>query len=289
LAFKLLTGKEPFAADQPEDRVAKLLEGMVTDPRIFEPRLSEKFSKLMLSCLAADAKLRPAPADLLNQFNNLLATGACFAGADEVKIFTERSAAYHKQQQSRERLWLWWRKHGKVVAVAMVGAVVLMTLMLSPKKERITEKTTPLEVLNYYFTAIKTVDVSLMDETVYRAKNSLSDIMGNIHVINATQKANQFKQSNEDAIKVVIEGFELKKERETAAVADYKVKYMIKFVSSQEINHLTREDWFHLNPVGKKWRITQINIVKQKRWIKKLTPPAPQQKNENENVQVLEP
>lgn len=291
LAYKLLTGHDPFAANRPEDRAAKLLEGIVTDPRIFEPRLSEKISQLIQSCLAADAKLRPHPVALAQQFNTMLADGACFASADEVKIFTERSAAHHKKQQSRERLWFWWRKHGRVATIITIGVTVLLTLMLVPKEERISEKATPWEVLNYYFTAIKTVDVSLMDETIHKAKNSLTDIMGNIHVINVSRKANRFVQGDEDenAIKVTIEGFEVTNKHETATAADYNVKYTLKFITAQEINYLAREDRFHLNPVGKKWRITRIDIYKEKRWTKKLISPASKKKIENENIEVLEP
>lgn len=272
LAYKLFTGKEPFAADEPEDRAAKLVKGLVVNPRIFEPRLSEKLSQLILSCLAVEPRKRPTPEQLGKEYAALLAQGEGLVSAAAIKQFKAKSELYQKKQQSRERRWLWWRKHWMAVAAVTVVLVLLLSFFLTPKNSRITKETTPLEVVNYYFEGIKTVNVSLIDDTLYKVKDNLSEIMANIHVINATRKAAEYNIAGENAIKVVLEEFKLTKERETATAAQYKADYTIKLIAADEVNYLSREDRFYLNPVRKKWRITKITNLKQKRWTEKLIP-----------------
>jgi serine/threonine protein kinase len=275
LAYRLLTGEAPFAAAQPEDRSAKVIAGMVIDPRNIQPRLSEAFSRLISACLAVEPQRRPTTGELLHELDTLVSQKKCLAATEEVALFEEKAALYRKRQQSQERFRLWWRKQG-LTWCGIVGAIVILGLTIfAPRETTLSPRTTPDTVINYYFKAIRTVNVSLLDETIHRTKNDLSDIISNIHVINTSRKANEMRLNGADAIKIEIEGLSLNKEQATAAMVVYQAKYKIKFVMAGEIEYLSREDRFKLTPVRRVWRITKIDKLKEKRWTIKLKPQPP--------------
>ncbi|MGD8399528.1 MAG: protein kinase [Bacillota bacterium] len=269
LAYRLLTGEAPFAAAQPEDRAAKVIAGLVIDPRNIQPQLSEVCSRLLMSCLAVEPQRRPTMAELLRQWKALVSQKKCLAPAEEVTLFEEKAALYRKRQQSRARFWLWWRKYGLIWSGISGAVLILLLTILAPKQTTLSSRTTPDQVVNYYFQAIRTVNVPLLDETIHRTKNDLSDIISNIHVINATRKANEMQFNGENAIKVQVEMLNLQKERATSTAVVYHVKYRLKFDMANEINFLSREDRFRLTSVRRVWRITKINVLKQKRWSRK--------------------
>jgi serine/threonine protein kinase len=272
LAYRLLTGEAPFAAAQPEDRAAKVIAGMVIDPRNLQPKLSAALSRLISASLSIEPGRRPAAAELLRQLKALAAEKNCLASDEEVALFEERALLNRKRQQSRERFQLWWRKYGLTWCGVGGAALILLLTFLAPRKTVLTSQTTPDQVVDYYFQAIRTVDVSLLDETIHRTKNDLSEIVSNIHVINASRKANEMNLGGEDAIKIQIAALKIKKERVTAETVVYLVNYRINFVMANEIQYLSREDRFKLTPVRQVWRITQINKLKERRRTKKITP-----------------
>jgi hypothetical protein len=275
LAYRLLVGVAPFAAAKPEDQAAKVLEGMVIDPRNMQPRLSAKLSRLILDCLAVTPQKRPDTVNLLQRLEEMAGREECLADPETLAVFQEKAAVYRKQQQSRERLRLWWRKYGISSCVALAVVIVLAAMLFSPKKSILTPRTTPLAVLYYYFKGITTVDVTMIDDTVYRAKNDLSEVVGNIHVINVTQKANQVAMSGDAAIKIKVEGLKIKKESETTGLVVYNVRYNVEFDMRKERQYLARHDRFSLSRVYKVWRITKIKKLQEKRWSEKITPAEP--------------
>jgi hypothetical protein len=275
LAYRLLTGEAPFAAVQPEDRAAKVITGILIDPRNIQPQISEAFSRLILACLAVEPQRRPTTAELLQQLGTLFNQKKCLAAAAEAALYEGKAVLYRKRQKSQEQFRLWWRKHGLTWCGIGGAVVILLLIFLAPKHSTLSPRTTPAEVINYYFKAVRTVDVSLLDETIYKTKNDLSDILSNIHVINATRKANEMQLGGKDAISIQMEALNLKKEQATAAAVVYQAKYKVKFVMTNEINYLSREDRFELTPVHRVWRITKITILKQKRWNQKIAVPKP--------------
>jgi hypothetical protein len=275
LAYRLLTGEAPFAAARPEDRAAKVIAGMVIDPRNIQPRLSAAFGRLILTCLAPEPQRRPATGELLRQLETLMNQKGCLASAQEVALFEGKAAQYRKRQQAQERFQLWWRKYGLTWCAVGGGSIILILTFFAPKKTTITRRTTPDQVVNYYFKAIRTVNVPLLDETVHRAKNDLSDIISNIHVINATRQAAETRIGGPNAIEIKIESLNLKKELATAKIVTYRAKYRIKFIMANQINYLTRDDRMRLTPVRRIWRITRIAILKQQRRTQKLAAPQP--------------
>jgi hypothetical protein len=263
LAYRLLTGEDPFRAGKSEDRAAKILEGMTIDPRNLECRLSEALSRMIMNCLAPDPNQRPKIATLVGELDGLIQGNQYQATPEAAGLFEEKAAVNRRRQLSREKIWMWWRKYG-VTALITVAVIAVFVLMgMNRGAPRITSRNKPLEVLNYYFKGIRDVDVSLMDETLYKAKNSLSDTIGNIHVINVSRKANELNMKD-DAIKVTVEGLTLEKKAETDESVVYGAKYTVKFTMPAQIQYIERQDEFTLRPVRKVWRINGIKVLKSK-------------------------
>jgi hypothetical protein len=263
LAYRLLTGEDPFRAGKSEDRAAKILEGMTIDPRNFECRLSGALSRMIMNCLAPDPNQRPKIATLVGELDGLIQGNQYQATPEVAGLFEERAVVNRRRQQSREKIWMWWRKYGVTALITVAVIAVLVLMGMNRGTPRITSRNKPLEVLNYYFKGIRDVDVSLMDETLYKAKNSLSDTIGNIHVINVSRKANELNMKD-DAIKVTVEGLTLEKQAETAESVVYSAKYIVKFIMPAQMQYIDRDDQFTLRPVRKVWRITGIKVLRSK-------------------------
>jgi hypothetical protein len=263
LAYRLVTGEDPFRAGKSEDRAAKILEGMMIDPRNLEYRLSESFGRIIINCLTPDPSKRPETAELIRELAEMIQDNRCIAPPKAARLFEEKAASNRKRQQSRERLWMWWRKFGFTVLISVAVIAVLFVIGMNRGKPTITSQTTPAEVLNYYFQGIRDVNVSLMDETLYKAKNNLSDTIGNIHVINVSRKANEMNMKD-DAIKVTVEGLTLEKKAKTAESEVYRAKYTVKFAMPAQVQYIDRDDQFTLRPVRKVWRITGIKVLRSK-------------------------
>jgi serine/threonine protein kinase len=263
LAYRLLTGEDPFYAEKSEDRAAKIINGMMVEPRNIEHRLSEPFSRMIAGCLDPDPQKRPKTVTIIHDLEALIQNRQCLAAPETARLFKEKAASNRKRQQSKEKLWMWWRKFGFTVLITVAVVIVFFAMGMNRGRATITSKTKPVEVLNYYFKAIRKVDVSLMDETLHKAKNSLSDTLGNVHVINVSQKANQFDMKD-DMIKVTVEGLTLDKQVETDASVVYNAKYTVKFATPVQLQYIERQDVFTLRPVRKVWRITEIKVLKKK-------------------------
>ena len=139
-------------------------------------------------------------------------------------------------------------------------------MFLGSKPEpTITAATTPSEVLNYYFEGVKKVDVLLVDEAIHKAKNNLSQIVSNIHVINTTNKAaDPLAVANQ--IKIDVEDLRVEKLSEKPKEVKYRVDYRIKITASRVVEYLERNDEYLLEPVKGVWRITDIKVLHQKNW-----------------------
>jgi hypothetical protein len=263
LAYRLVTGEDPFRTEKSEDRAAKILEGMMSDPRDLEYRLSESLSRLIVNCLAPDPKKRPETAALIRELDTLIQNNQCLAAPEVARLFEEKAVANRRRQQAKEKIWMWRRKFGFTVVISVAVIAVLFVMGMNRGKPTITSQTTPAEVLHYYFQGIRDVNVSLMDETLHKAKHNLSDTIGNIHVINMSRKANELNMKD-DAIKVTVEGLTLERKAKTAESEVYHVKYTVKLAMPAQVQYIDRDDEFTLRPVRKVWRITGIKVLKSK-------------------------
>lgn len=271
-AYHLLTGMEPYAAATSEEKVAKILRTSVIPLNDRKPEISSLLNKLIISCLNKDPLKRPKVENLISQLTKLLEDQAITVSEAEAKKNQERANLNLKKFKFWEYLWLWFRKYGKVTVICL-GIFLILTWMFwgSKPKPTITTAATPDKVINYYFEGVKTINVQLVDEAVHKAKNDLSQMVSNIHVLNTTNKA-AAPGSTKYLIKITIEGLKLEKLSEKPEEVKYHVDYRVKINAPKVVEYLERNDEFILKPVKKIWRITTIKVLDQKNWKEKVKP-----------------
>ena len=266
VAYNLLTGVEAYSAATQEDKTAKILRGSVISLNDFKPEISAGLNKLIISCLNKNPLKRPKVENLILELTRLMEDQMVTVSELEAKKLQERAGINLKKFQFQETIWLWFRKYGKITGISIGIIIIVAWFFLGSKPEpTITAATTPTQVLNYYFEGVQKVDVLLVEEAIHKAKNNLSQMVSNIHVINTTNKAAD-PRSVANQIKIVLEDLRMEKLSEKREEVKFRVDYRIKISASRVVEYLERSDEYILGPVKGVWRITDIKILQQKNW-----------------------
>lgn len=265
-AYRLITGVEPYRAGTPEEKVAKIQRGSVIPPNDLNPEIGPLLNKMILSCLNKNYLKRPKIESLITQLTKLLENQELTLPETEARKQRERAEKNRTKFKLRESLWLWFRKYGKIVGIGLGGVIIFIGIYFGSKpKPTITASTRPDQVVNYYFEGIRTINVSLMDEVTYKSKNTLTDFISMVHVINATIRSTA-PTSIEGLTKIEIEGLELEKISEKPEEVKYRAGYRLKVIRPQLIEYMERREVLSLRPVRKVWRITDIELLLNKHW-----------------------
>lgn len=266
IAYQLLTGAEAYPAAAQEDKAAKILRGNVISLNDLKPEISLGLNKLIISCLNKDPLKRPKVESLISELTKLLENQMVTISETEFKKQQERAGRNRKKFKFQESIWLWFRRYGKIAGVTLGIIIVFIWLFLGSKPEpTITAATTPTQVINYYFEGVEKVNVLLVDEAIHKAKNNLSQMVSNIHVLNTTNKATAPGDTG-NQIKVDVEGIKIEKLSEKPEEVKFQVDYRVKITAPRVIEYLERNDEYILKPVKKVWRITNIKVLQQKNW-----------------------
>lgn len=263
LAYELLTGRSPYNAVKSEDYTAQILRGKVASARDYRPQMSQELDRLISRVLSGDPEKRPPLEELISKLSQYMADGTCEARADEITQYAGKAARHRRRHQSRERVWLWFRKHGTVtisiVAVVVTGFFLMTGFRTKPV---LTVATTPSEVVNYYFNGVRQVNVPLVAETLHRAKNSLEDVVANVHVLNMQAMA---YTTGQERLKISIDNLQIEKLLETDKEVKYRVGYWFRINLPEKDQLMRRVDEFTLRPVKKVWKITDIKVLSEDR------------------------
>ncbi|WP_152344607.1 protein kinase domain-containing protein, partial [Mycobacterium tuberculosis] len=263
VAYELLTGRSPYNAVKPEDRTAQILRGKVAPARDYQPQLSRELDLLISSTLAVEPERRPSLDQLMAKLSQWVADGSCEAPAAETAQYAMAAARNRRRHQSRERAWLWFRRHGTVTLAILAVVVVGYFLMTGFRAEPVvTRETPPLEVVRYYFDGIRRVNVPLVSETLHRAKNSLEDVVANIHVLNMQGLA---YNTGKEGLKLIVDNLGIELLTETETEVRYQVSYVFRIVMPEKEQVMQRVDEFTLRPVKKVWKITDIKVLREER------------------------
>jgi len=265
-AYHLITGMEPYQAETLEERVAKIVRGSVISLNDHKSEVGPLLNKLILSCLNRNHLKRPKVESLITQLTKLLENNEVVIPEAEAKKQQERGEINRTRFKCKESVWLWFRKYGKIVGIGLGITILFLGMYFGSKpKPTITPATKPDQVVNYYFEGIKTINVSLMDEATYKSKNTLTDFISMVHVINASLRSTS-PAAVEDLAKVVINGLKLEKILDKPEEIKYRAEYQLEVIRPQAIEYLERKEELNLKPIKKVWRITDIQLLFNKHW-----------------------
>jgi serine/threonine protein kinase len=292
LAYRLLTDQDPFLAATPSERLDKILKLGVLSPKDIKPELSNRLNLLIIRCISSDPQKRPSLDELKAELTYLLEEDNLIVDDNEVREYQEKALANRRRYQTKERFRLWFRKYGIATTITFAAiAFFILTWVGSQSKPLITAKDKPSKVLACYFKGVQNLDVTLVDQTLHKAKNSFSDMVTNLYVINKTQQGMTYSIKNN----IKLDYLELKIQplAHSRQQVKYKANYTLRVALTNQIQYIKREDTVILQPIRKVWRITQIVVSKEKRWSTKfvnpeaqtqkegLTSPTPMETNDN--------
>ncbi len=133
ILYEMLTGRPPFAAENPLDTLMQVLSREPALPRRLNPRVPRALELICLKCLAKSADDRYASADEL---------------ADDLDRFCRGEAVAVRPPNPFERIWSWSRREpalaSRVTALAIFYLVELVNFALGTVPARFHEQITVL-------------------------------------------------------------------------------------------------------------------------------------------------
>jgi hypothetical protein len=271
LAYRWLTGIDPFQAKTLPARLEKISRVEINEPRNLQPLLSPEMNRLLMSCLAQKPENRPNPEQVLNELEALVAAGHCTLSDAETEGYREDASRNLKRFGQHQKMKELFRRYYKATLVGLlILAVVIYITMAGQRKNVITEKTTPYEVATIYYYSVGALNVPLMRETVYGFKNGLEDITTQMYVNSRMQNMISGLTRSKEKTVAEVTGLKIDRLNEGKSGAAYRAAYTLSYYTPVRIDSYQRIDRLTLRPVGKIWRITGIKNITSKHTQKKV-------------------
>lgn len=259
LAYRLLSGKDPFQTNTLEDRIAKILRSKIISLKDQQPQLSEDLCQLIMDCLTKPAKQRPTVTLLIGKLTVIINTGNYQISDEAALEYAGKAKGNLKKYWFQEGFWLWFRRYG-LITIVITGLILFFLgfALTMQGKHYLTPHTPPEKVVNYYYKSIITLNTQLQDETLYWVKkrsafgdeiNTLSIFWGKGYFTNLTYTEFHGRMLMRNKTK-----------------AKYRAEYILWVQVEDTFQNIQRMEILTLRPIRRVWRITGIQVLKEKRW-----------------------
>jgi hypothetical protein len=264
IAYQLMTGADPFEAPTQEERVTRIMQGSIIEPRDHVPEITPAFAQLIMACLQPEPARRPNVDEMAATMQRLKEEEGFLQKGEAVKSGAKETKR-RQRHEARERFFFTLRRYQ--TGIVFCGIILLLLgilFVLSPRsKPYLTTKDSPEQVLRYYFEAVTEINPALAIETLSTEKNSYQTLVDNLHVMNQMNRA--YSNSNRYAIRPEFENLRIEKIGETATNARFRASYVLKLSYPIKDEFTQRVDEYTLEPSANHiWRITAIRVLEQK-------------------------
>lgn len=266
LAYWLFGGDDPFRAKSPEDRVEKIMKSNVIQLKDLQPKLDQRLSRSIMDCLDPLPQKRPTTEGLIKQLTVMMDEGSYQVSDQAAEAYTEKARNNRKKYQFIEGFQLWFKKYRIPVYISLAIVLFLALILSTRQKSILNVHTTPGAVVDYYYQGIKTLDPTLVNETLYKVKKeaSFDEMVVNLYVLSRGRQ--YMSRSTQDTIIVSFPELKIAKLTQNTVSSSYRAEYTLKIHSINKINYIQRTEELTLKPIRKIWRITGIRVIREKRW-----------------------
>jgi serine/threonine protein kinase len=266
LAYQLLGGEDPFKANSPEERVEKIIKTNVIHLRDLQPKISQRLSQIIMDCLSPVPQKRPTVPGLIEQLTVMISEGNYQVSDQTAEAYTEKARNNRKKYQRVMDFQLWFKKYRVPIYISLAIVLFIGIVLGTRQKSVLKVNTSPRTVVDYYYRGIKTLDPMLVNETLYKVnkKVSFDDMVVNLYVLS---KGRQYmNRTNQDTVIVSFPEFKMMQLTRNKNSTSYRTDYTLKIYTTNQINCIQRTEELTLNPIRKIWRITNIRVIREKRW-----------------------
>lgn len=277
LAYQLLGGEDPFRAMTPEDRIEKIIGSKVLNLRDLQPKIDPRLSRSIMDSLDPSPQKRPTIGSLIEQLTMMISEGSYQVSDQAMEAYTEKALNNRKKYRFIEGFRIWFKKYQIPVYISLAVSLMLVLILGTRQKSVLTVHTLPRTVVDYYYQGIKNLDSALVSETLYKVNKraSFDDMVINLYVLSRTRQ--YLSRSPQDTIIVSFPKFRMTRFAQNSLSAGYRADYILKINSIDRIDFIQRTEELTLQPIHKIWRITGIQVIREKRWTEKaVSSPLPQ-------------
>lgn len=169
LAYRLLTGRAPYSAENTEELHERIREAKVLPPKLAVPELKEELSDLISRSFKAEEQVT------LEEWQQQLSTCAEDGYLREVSDaerarLEEAAERFSKSSEAGFRRQVFFRKNWKTMLI-VAGVVVIVgavggSILKNALKPRITVGMAPEQVVHLYYTSMNTFNSQAMQDCV---------------------------------------------------------------------------------------------------------------------------
>ncbi|MFW6030569.1 MAG: protein kinase domain-containing protein [Halanaerobiales bacterium] len=267
--YYLLTGESPFKEENKSDLVHDILNLSVIEPIYINTSISQALNNLLMKSLYRERENRLKTwDDFLEEFRKVKANGLSANNVEEEENKKKASRILKKSDRKRKAK-LFWRDRWKTIAIGIVIiAGILMINSMGGREDIITEETTAIDVVSYFYQAIDQKDSELLKETNTVELGRLERMVAESYVIEAMQSAYDYElntQAREGLFGVndlYIE--DISTENKKIYKANYTFYYKLnpqpdQVQESEIIRHdVDMEDMLFLKKINDIWRIVNL-------------------------------
>ena len=279
LAYRLLCGEDPFEAGTPEDRVEKIMKAGMMDLRDLQPKISPRLSRSVMDCLNPAPQKRPTINSLIEQLQQMIDEGNFQVSDEAAENYRVKARRNLEKYQLGQIIKQWFKKYQIPVYVSLAILLTVGFIFLTRPKGVLTVNTPPTKVVDYYYHGIKTLDAILIGETLYKVKKeaSFDDLVTNLYISNRTRQ--YMSHTVQDTIIISFPEFKVTRLSKGKLMNRFQAEYLLKIDSGDnQIVYIKRNEVLTVKPVRKIWRITNIQVIGEKRWTEKMKSPPPSQR-----------
>lgn len=277
LAYRLLGGEDPFSAKTSEERIDKIMKAGMLDLRDLQPKINPQLSQSVMDCLNPLPQKRPTIGTLIEQLQWMIAEGSCQISDEAAENYTEKARKNRIQYHFSQNVKRWYKKYKVPVYVSLAILLFLGLILATRPKGVLTVNTPPRMVVDYYYHGIQTLNPPLVGETLHKVNKqaSFDELVINLYVSNRTRQ--YVSQTAQDTITVSFPKLKITRLSHGTLMNRFQADYLLKIDSINEIINIKRTEELTVKPIRKIWRITNIRVIREKRWTEKVEPSPPPQ------------
>lgn len=259
ILYYFLTQTTIFTDQDKAKVLTKIQTEKILKVKALNHKISSELNKLIMEMLNKKQEKRP-------NLEVVLASLETIAEKNKLTLkfgsITQKSKPNKLVQNKRrnEKIKLFFRQSWKVLLFFVLVFGALIWSLFSGPKAAITEKNTPVEVVNYFYQGVANKNISLAQVAVDFELDQLERLIVESHVIEKMQSAYSSGDAEKE-IKRVYQLKNLKVKNLSAAANEYKfeVKYNFSYQNQSDNYNLEAKDQLLVKQVKGVWKIIKID------------------------------
>ncbi len=255
IIYYLVTGCLPFETEEKADLIDMILNSNPLEPRFRNHQLGEGLNLFIMELLTTDKDKRLSGwTEVVDRLKSLKNESRIEAAGDEIIKNRARASRIIKSKDRKWTIKVFWRNYWKPVAAFFLVFMGLLYISITGGgPDIITEATRPEEVVEYFYQAIDSKDITVMEETTRLELGQLEKIITQSYVMEKMRSA----YSPDEGKLFGVEKLEIRAKQDFPQPV-FSANYIFYLNIEEESKQIEMADIIKLGNVEGIWQIVEL-------------------------------